>query len=136
MGVSLLAILLASVLEWQVGSQSPSLAEGIQRSFHPQNVQGLKISWGKKKMFPYGGGWKKRSNSVNQSAPLCPLFRYRLEELGKNRKEGEIPDGKVLHGIPRQQEPKRWVPAWRRAAPCCTWLWAPPCAAPSKPPVL
>lgn len=72
MGVSLLAILLASVLEWQVGSQSPSLAEGIQRSFHPQNVQGLKISWGKKKMFPYGGGVEKKikfSKSIGSSVP-------------------------------------------------------------------
>lgn len=61
MGVSLLAILLASVPEWQVGSQSPSLAEDIQRSFHPPNVQVLKISGEKKRMFPYR---RKRKDKI------------------------------------------------------------------------
>lgn len=61
MGVSLLAILLASVPEWQVGRQSPSLAEDIQRSFHPQNVKVLKISRGAggKGCFLIGGKKKK-----------------------------------------------------------------------------
>lgn len=87
MGVSLLAILLASVPGWQVGSQSPALAEDIQGSFHPQNVQVWKSSWrgkkgcflmgGKKGCFLIGGGGGgitynavnqiSKSNSVNQT---------------------------------------------------------------------
>lgn len=69
MGVILLSLLLASVPEWQVGSLSPSLAEDIQRSFHPQNVQVLKISCGEKGCFLMVGG------KVNQFGSFVPSFQ-------------------------------------------------------------
>lgn len=72
MGVSFLALLPAAAPEWQVGSQSPSLAGETQRSFRPQNVQGLKCSWGKKRMFPYRGKKKDKIQQISL-APPCIL---------------------------------------------------------------
>lgn len=60
MGVSLLAILLASAPERRGGSQSPSLAEEIQGSARPQNVQGLKIPGGGKEGYFLIGGKKNK----------------------------------------------------------------------------